>query len=274
MKKAMLSSLLLLALMPGSVAAREGARLSMTADEIEIVVAEKAPKTVRFAAEEMRRLLKRSFGKEIPLAAVPSDGKASLILGDNAWTREAGIDVSTFARDEFRIRTDLANRRVFIVGRDDSKADIESLLVRGGKADLKFEHATLFGVYDFLERFAGVRFYFPTELGTCVPALTRLVVPSTDLASAPYFQARHYYINGDGEWPSVLDADYGGKMSGKNLSWMRLRMQTKRITPCHGQNSFHYTERFRETHPEYLQMRKDGTRATETAPKDDPRIWR
>ena len=31
------------------------------------------------------------------------------------------------------------------------------------------EHATLFGVYEFLERFADCRFYFPGELGPSGP---------------------------------------------------------------------------------------------------------
>ena len=242
--------------------------------DTEIVVARDAAPTVRFAAEELRRCLVRSFDAEVPVVSAFTDGRNAIVLGDNVWSRADGIDVGRLARDGFRVKTDAAGRRVYIAGRDDPKADLRGGLEKGGKLDTKFDHATLFGVYDFLERFLGARFYFPGELGTVIPRTKTLRVPETDLTSEPVFIVRHYYVNGDGEWPAECDLDYGGRTSGKMLNWLRLRMQTKRITPCHGQNSFGYLERFRETHPEYLQMRKTGKRATELPPKGASNVWK
>ena len=250
-----------------------GAGIVLTPRNAEIVVPDASSKTLAFAAGELQRTLGRTFGADIPVSTSPSAGSQSIVLGDNALAREAGIRVETLPRDAFRIVADEASGRIYIAGRDDPGDDVAAKLAKGGKADFKSHHATLFGVYEFLERFAGVRFYFPGELGTCVPRMDRIVVPPADVYSEPVFKARHYYVAGDGAWPEECDADYGGRLSGKNLCWLRLRMQTKRITPCHGQNSFHYTERFRDTHPEYLQLRKNGKRATELMPPGAKNPW-
>ena len=55
-----------------------------------------------------------------------------------------------------------------------------------------FRRGTLFGVYAFLERFAGVRMYFPGELGTCVPRAERIIVPEGRVEESPAFSVRRY----------------------------------------------------------------------------------
>jgi hypothetical protein len=58
----------------------------------------------------------------------------------------------------------VTNGNVFIAGRDDPKIDPAARIRRSWWGAHKFEHATLYGVYTFLERAAGVRFYFADEL--------------------------------------------------------------------------------------------------------------
>ena len=131
----------------------------------------------------------------------------------------------------------------------------------------------MFGVYEFLERFAGVRFYFPGELGTVLQPKAVVEIPQVDLKSSPWFTVRHYYQRGDGDWAAEADCEYGEK-TGENLNWIRTRMHTFRIAACHGQNGFNITRRFRDAHPEYLQMRKDGSRDTELLPEGKAASWR
>ena len=225
--------------------------------KLEVVVAPEACSTVQFAAEEAQAFLAQSLGAEVPLVNVPTGGRASLVVGPNRWADAAGVTTNGLKRDGFRIRT--AGERVFIVGIDDSKADIRKAFRKGGIWLQNFEKATLFGVYDFLERFAGVRFYFPGELGTVVPRAARIVVPDTDFTDAPVYTHRHYTIYDGGEYFEGEDRREL-RHPGRTICWWRNRMQTEYVPCCHGQNKFKYMERFAKSHPEYFALLPDGRR--------------
>ena len=157
--------------------------LELTAENGEIVVATNACKVVRFAARELNGILTRTFGAALPVAERPSPGKVSVILGETEWSRAAGIDPSRLGRDGFFIRAE--KDRIYIVGKDDPKEDLDHLLL-GDKHHFQWtERATLFGVYELLERFAGVRLYFPDELGEIVPKLSAVAVPEGEFSVVP-----------------------------------------------------------------------------------------
>ena len=121
----------------------------------EIVVAKDAPRTVKFAAGEMKHFLDGVFSCDVPVVNVPTGMRTPIHLGGDKWTKGAGISVDGLARDAFRIV--VTDKAVFIAGRDDPKADIRQGL--SGKFQLpNFERATAFGVYAFLEDVAGCRF--------------------------------------------------------------------------------------------------------------------
>ena len=67
--------------------------ISATAENTQIVIAPKAPSTVRFAAQELQFFLSRILGKDIPVVRNVTPGKVSFILGDNVWSRKAGIEL-------------------------------------------------------------------------------------------------------------------------------------------------------------------------------------
>ena len=237
------------------------AALVFTPENTEVVVAQNAAPSTRFAAKEMSRFISAALGSEVPVVHSPTAGKASLVLGVNEWSKSAGLAPEKLPRDGFQIC--VADGRVHVLGVDDPRREIESLLAQGSRVDLKFEKGTLFGTYEFLERFAGCRFYFPGELGTVVQKRKEIRIDdSTRISSAPWFTVRHYYMRGEGDWSEEADETAYGTNSAKNLNWLRTRMQTYRIPCCHGQNGFDITRRFRSTHPEYLQLKKDGTRDT------------
>ena len=52
------------------------------------------------------------------------------------------------------------------------------------------DRGTLFGVFEFLERCAGVRWYFPNELGVVIPTKTHLAVTQIDVTRSPYYPMR------------------------------------------------------------------------------------
>ncbi|MDZ4200033.1 MAG: alpha-glucuronidase family glycosyl hydrolase, partial [Kiritimatiellia bacterium] len=165
----------------------------------DIVVPEDAVPVVRFAASELRTFIAQATGVELPVVAEPVPGRFAIHLGDGDAAREAGVAVEELPRDGFILRTVGADRLV-IAGRDDPEKDPERALPAGIWDNL-YERATLFGVYDFLERFVGARFYFAGEIGTVVPQTPRLAIPAVDITDAPDFTGARKVSIYLGEWP-------------------------------------------------------------------------
>ena len=236
-----------------------GREIVLTPRDAEVVVAPRAAASVRFAGGEMTNYLSRVLGAAVPLADRPTEGRASIVLGANAWSKAEGIDADGLETDAFVVKA-TANR-VYIVGRDDARLDIGRILRAGGYGDLLgYDRATLHGVYDFLERVAGVRFYLPDdELGVIVPRSDRLSIPEGTRTVVPDYLLRDPYFAGDGQW-HVASCD---GMNPKTAHWLRLRLASTSIPCCHGSRDFKYIERFGKTHPEYLALKKDGSRWTD-----------
>ena len=223
----------------------------------EIVVAKNAPRTVKFAAREMKHFLDGVLSCDVPVVNAPTGARTPIHLGSDKWTRAAGISVDGLARDAFRIV--VTDKAVFIAGRDDPKANPDRAL--GSTVWLQlYERATLFGVYEFLERYAGVRMYFPGELGEIIPRADRIDVPAADFTVAPDIPGRHYSYFGEGVW---FEGEKRDEKSTGPLRWLnsyRLRMKTCHVPFCHGLSHRGYLRRFGESHPEYFRLNKDGTR--------------
>ena len=235
-----------------------------SATNSEVVVSSDAPQVVRFAAKEATNFLSRVLGGPVPIVDHPTGGKSSLILGDNGWARDEGLDVSMLGTDSFYLRA--KGCRVYVCGKDDPSATIAADARNCGQT-YGVHHGTLMGVYGFLERFAGCRFYFAHDLGTVVPRRTCICVPAQNRTIKPACVIREYYL---GSVPAFPD---GGKTSDESylgLNWLRLRMGGDRYACCHGQTSADLSSRFATSHPEYfalLKDRKTGELRRDTDPK-------
>lgn len=234
--------------------------VSLKRGEFDIVIPAKKSSVVKYAAKELQGFLSKAFGCEVEITKDAADGKTHIYLGDSPSARNAGIDVEALRRDEFVIRT--SGKSIFIVGRDDPVRDPAEEIDNGVVSGQLYERATLFGVYEFLERFAGCRFYFPGELGTVVPKRSELVVKPCELKIAPAMRIRCPYSGGGDNGPDGAWYDKTIKASsGKALNWLRLRMGTEHVPCCHGLNDFGYARRFAKTHPEYFSLHSNGTRS-------------
>ena len=231
-----------------------------TAADTEIVVAPDAPQTTLFAAKELQSFLSRIFGREVPTVKQISNGKVSFILGVNQWAKEAGLDTAKLVRDAFIIKTD--GSRIYIAGLDDPNANPERALARGGVWSQLYERGTLFGVYDFLERVAGVRMYFPGELGTIIPKTDRLAIPEMNIYDRPDFTVRKVSTYWDGTYFEGEKRD-AVIHPAKSLNSYRLRLETEYLPCCHGLNHFRYIQRFGKTHPEYFALQSNGKRSND-----------
>lgn len=216
-------------------------------------------------------LLSQALDAVVPIVTAPTPGKVSVIL-DAARAKAAGLDAAKLPRDGFYIR---AQKRtdggadVFVTGVDDPEHNMAAnILLNGGGND--YEHATLFGVYELLERFAGVRFYFPGELGTIFPKRGGFAVPDgVEIVSWPDCKVRYYSSPGEqGDWFEPIDRMTD--LRGRAAMRLRHRMETEHIPCCHGQNQLSPAKRFRKTHPEYFRIDEKGVRSDRTEDEKRP----
>lgn len=243
--------------LPKKIQIGKKADLTLTGNNTVIVVEPTASKVTKFAAKELREFLSQILGKKIPVSAKPGKG-VNLYVGLGKFAAKKGLNGKDLARDGFFIKR--YGKDICIAGRDDPKADSERLIRTSGVWGMQHERASVFAVYDFLERFAGVRFYFPGELGTIVPKKAALKLPQIDIVEKPDFIKRTYSSFYDGEY-------FEGKNRKaivnpyKNLNLYRRRASTRVIPCCHGlEHGYNLAGRFFKTHPEYFALTKFGKR--------------
>ena len=244
--------------------------------DLEIVVAKDALPITKFAAEELKAHLEKALNTTIPIVNDVSPEKISFIIGVNEFSRQAGLDDKKLSRDSFMIRRN--GRKIYILGTDapliqaqvsqgrNYATDVKTAL-KGGIWRQKTAKGTLFGVYDFLERFAGVRFFFPNELGVIVPKDRDLKLPGIDIfdrADCDVRTSGFYY----GAWEDVpaekIKDAYGTYVTPqRNLSAWRWRTETAVTPVMHGLGRLNLENRFGESHPEYFALRTDGRRHKE-----------
>ena len=181
-----------------------------------------ASNVARFAAEEAAAVLSKAVGRKIGVLTKASGKVPAVIIGDEAYAAKNGIDVKKLDRDGFVIRT--IGRNVLIIGRDDpKKRPLNDVKGYGFMA----ERGSLYGTYDFLERFAGVRFYFPGEGGTVIPPMKDWSLPKIDIYDRPDHCQRRISC-GNACTFDGLPADT------RTLNHQRLRLETMAIPNCHG----------------------------------------
>ncbi|MCF6176462.1 MAG: DUF4838 domain-containing protein [Victivallaceae bacterium] len=221
----------------------------------EIVLPDKSNKVAVFAADELQKILSESFGSKVAIVSRPTPGKLAIILGNNKLSSTAGINVAKLPRDGFIIKT--VGKNIYIAGIDDGKKNLDRVLKTGIWAQY-YQRGTLFGVYDFLERFVGVRFFFPGKIGTVVPKHKTLLLPARiNIIERPDFIHRKYSIY-SGKWYEGSPKDK--HWYGKNLNYYRLRSETRYVPNCHGLSRIGYLKRYGKTNPEYFALMANGKR--------------
>lgn len=211
----------------------------------EIVVPPDAAPSAKFAGKEAAALLGKAFGTGINVLKTPSGKCPAIFIGSPEYAKKIGVDVDALDRDGFIIRT--FSGGVIIIGRDDPQKS---------EKEWGTDHATIFGVYDFLERFAGMRFYLPGDYGTIIPKMKDWSLPAIDIYERPDFYQRLFPDSGKigTEWSKDSSL----------LVRLRNRLQTRDIYHCHSLRELNYGTRFGKTHPEYFALQSNGKRAIDT----------
>lgn len=218
----------------------------------EIVLAPGSRGAIRFAAAELKKYLSQIIGAEVPVVTAPTGKRTAFILGAPG-AKLLGFDLKTIDRDGYIIKS--CGKNIVIAGTDDPKADLS-------KRAANLERGTLNGVYEFLERFGGVRFYFPGDIGTVVPEKKNWSTGSIELLDRPDSQQRTTYCVGLKNLGNGKLNIYEGINNSDlhRLSALRIRESTLFIPKCHGLGALNLVKRFAATKPEFFALREDGTR--------------
>jgi len=255
MKRIMYFLLAALCAFPMVGAERKGivSEAKLPVGKMEIVVEPDTP-LLKFAAGELQRILKEATGRSLPVVKKPTPGTLSLILGDSSFARAAGVNVSELPDEGYRILR--KGSQIILAGKDDPVQSPEKNFW-----NLHFPRATLSAVYDFLERFLGVRFYLPGEYGTIVPKIAELTLPEKiDILERPDNIDRRYYSGNEEKVKWYETSKIYNGVRGDYMNFARLRMSEMQIPFCHGLAHSDFVRRFGKSHPEYFALTKDGER--------------
>jgi uncharacterized protein DUF4838 len=154
-----------------------------------IVVARQATRAARFAAYELQWHIRKITGATLPIAndKAKTQGVRILVGASRATPK---LDLKP---QEYLVR--FLPNTLLLVGRD---APDRSAVIYDADDPFCFrtwpgfftEHATCYAVYDFLERYCGVRWFMPNELGLVCPKTKTLTVSGADVRRSPAFLCR------------------------------------------------------------------------------------
>ncbi|HXI00466.1 MAG TPA: DUF4838 domain-containing protein [Sphingobacteriaceae bacterium] len=151
-----------------------------------------ATKSVQEAAENLSGYISKQTGSKLTVVKsekIPSGRYIS--LGANVALKASGLNFSGIKADGYKIITKGSN--LFIFGEDTPDGKLNKL---GGRCE-----GTANGVYSFLEKFAGIRWLMPGEMGEYIPATKNLVVVQTSLIDNPGLLLRNLPFLGPGSAP-------------------------------------------------------------------------
>ncbi|NLL84574.1 MAG: hypothetical protein GX230_10105, partial [Lentisphaerae bacterium] len=198
-----------------------------------IVIPKSTARPLLSTVNELRDVIKVATGVELAIVKeMPTEGSA-IVIGD---TTASGINPAKLPIEGFVIKS--APNRVYITGNDE-----------GGEG-------TAWGVYEFAERFGGVRWYWPTDRGgRSIEPLKELVINPVHLSDAPVFQHRVIWPNTQHTWTA------GGQQLGGLHRALRSGNSWPNNLIVHSPNWSKMTD-YLENRPEVYELRADGTRNT------------
>ena len=127
-----------------------------------IYVAANAPNSVKLGARELQQTVETATGVKLAITNVPVT--PMICIGDNDASRQAGYSSESLAEETFVIAVKKGN--VYIVGKDVLRT-----------SDDGASCGSLYGVYEFLERFLDARWLMPGKVGEDIPKHDVITMP-------------------------------------------------------------------------------------------------
>ncbi len=214
------------------------------------------PPTLKQLVDQLVETVRLSTGATLELVGEPPGAdRPAIVIGDCEETRKAGIDAAKLPAEGFVVKT--AANRIYLVGS-----------TQGGATD-----ATAWAVADFLERFVGVRWYWPAQYGgRSIPRRTSLAIAPAHYRDQPVFRFRTMYQ--DWYWlqarsfdEQLLPAAPGVLPDGAETLWMgdhfRLMRQGKSWpyeAVHHGARIYEFVKKVPKTNEALFAVNEDGSR--------------
>jgi len=212
-----------------------------------VVVHSRGTRDLAPMVKELREVFLATTGAELPQirpeAAATHQG-VLIHIGESAAAAEQGLVGKAMPVEGFAIKT--APGAIFIVGHDEEAIDG----VKGACSS-----GTAWGVAEFMERYLGVRWYWPTELdGRSIESRPTLPVPPVFLTDAPRFRERRYYP------PFNHLGSYGRHRVAGLTRTLRAGSSWPVQIAVHQPARWGENETYRKERPEMFQLDRDGTR--------------
>jgi Domain of unknown function (DUF4838) len=196
-----------------------------------------APSSVLLASKELKIYIKKVSGSNIKIVnSIPSGNYIS--LGYNKLSRQAGLKLDKIKADGYTIAAKDGN--IYIFGHD----------TKDGAVSTKcgFSKGTLFGVYTFIEKHLGVRWFMPGGNGEYYTPKSNITVEDSVLIENPDFRWRRIpYL--------TKDRKLHGKIVNQWLLRQKINKQAYQMSLIH----YHiwqriFTNDVYKKHPEYFSM--------------------
>lgn len=150
-----------------------------------VVIADDATMTAQYAAEELVLHIEQATGVTLEIASeaeIPDGYTFRVFVGLTQAARAQGLIPDELERDAFIIKA--VGNDLFVLGLENPALDVlldrdinRSVLYHGYIPHAQTPpNGTLFGVYELLRRYVGVRWLWPGELGTFVPSAERVEI--------------------------------------------------------------------------------------------------
>ena len=220
-------------------------------EKTSIVIGKDAPEVVKFAAKELQTYLGKISGEYFPVYSDDKEITGKLILmGKSKYTEELKIR-KEFAPDSFLIKT--IGDNLILIGDDLDKQGISAVI----PFDYQTSHkGSLYAVYTFLEKYFGVRWFWPGESGEVVPKKEKIILPKeVDIYEEPDFLWRHFFLLLEGTSSQARDLEIP-------LWYMRNKFGVTIGSPFSFSHSWagYLTNDYFKEHPEYYAL-VNGKRA-------------
>ncbi len=234
-----------------------------------IVIADAASLTARHAAGELKQHIREATGATLPIVAesqLTQDKGPRVYVGVTQAARRHGLDSGTLEPDAYILRT--LDNDLYILGRENALPDAEFNFIKH-QSEL---NGTLFGVYELLDRYVGVRWLWPGKLGTYIPPRGTIVIEDTlNEVHTPRLKFRIFRTSGVRHWnlddePDVVrhlafsDATIKAYQTDLALYLGRHRVGGGDRKPIVGHYFHDWWQQHGKQHPEWFMMRPDGKR--------------
>jgi hypothetical protein len=197
-----------------------------------------APDT-REAAAELALYIEKATGAKLPIASAMNPTGPRILVGPAVSPPEVRGELRDFGRDGFLIRVSAGG----------------SVVLAGNPPD-----GTAFAVYTFLERFAGVRWLWPGELGEIVPRRNSLRVEPVSIEQRPAYLWRSLGPGGAlwgplDKWTKQRELGVTEEHQRTERAWEKhLRLGGLRIYGGHAFGEILPPAKYGPTHPEYFAL--------------------